>query len=224
LEYLKYFGQEPISYAARLKPILTRFVSTFDSPDSADTLSFWNSITIAQATNLCGAPPYYLSGWITGFFHWDTNGKAYGQDASGGTYALDNVTYPRLGIYSLPVGYAKAPFKMLDYPEDGKNTSAYVIAGALGRQIISGPPQGYTDALKRLGNQTLAADVNSTAHTTLKPLSAWLLFAPVDLNATREERTNDELYNITKVLRQTYTAQQCSLPSVNGQSEDEWAF
>jgi hypothetical protein len=125
LDHLRDFGVEPTAYAQRLRPIISRFVSSFDDPDGRGTRDFWNSIATARRTIICGGPPLYISGWITGFFYWNDQGKPYGRvDAaaaanrpagSGALLQLDDVVYPELDITTLPVGYARAPFIMRDF-------------------------------------------------------------------------------------------------------------
>lgn len=59
IERLKDFGDEPSTWYTLLKPILTRFVKTFDAPSSQEIRSFWQ--LIAHDTNN-GSGPTYLSG------------------------------------------------------------------------------------------------------------------------------------------------------------------
>ena len=210
LDHLSDFGVEPTAYRARLKPILTGFVNTFKEPDAPATITFWNSIVKAEPSRLCGAPPYFISGWITGFFFWDFKGAPYAQTGSDGPLALDGVKYPRVGITTLPVGYAKVPFKMVDYPTRGSNFSAYVLAGTLGKQITGGPPAGYEAALRRVGNTTLLANASNAAHSTLKPMSGWLLYGPVDYNATIRYQREPELFNLTSSVSKNFGTGWCA--------------
>ncbi|KAL7811358.1 hypothetical protein V8C26DRAFT_422453 [Trichoderma gracile] len=77
LDRLKEWGEEPADYAERLRPILTRFVGTWDAPDSDETKAFWKDIVRSQRLVSCGAGPadYSISGWITGFLHWTVQGN-----------------------------------------------------------------------------------------------------------------------------------------------------
>jgi hypothetical protein len=199
LDHLPDFGAEPAAYKARLKPILSRFVQSFVTPDSPDTLQFWNSIASARSVTTCGAPPLYISGWITGFYFWTDQGRPYARETNG-ALELDGVQFPMLDITTLPVGYARAPFIMRDFGGMDK-FPAYVAAGTMGKQITAGMPAGYADALRRVGgNVSLLEDMG--AHSTLKPLSAWMLYGPVNHNATnnswRRETELSELASGTK--------------------------
>ncbi|KAF2461868.1 hypothetical protein BDY21DRAFT_312603 [Lineolata rhizophorae] len=172
LEHMVDFGAEPADYAARLRPILSRFVATFDEPDADETHAFWGKIVRAQDRFTCGAggaaPEYDVSGWIVGFLNWYEDGSLavpraqLAADPDDPTVVtLDDVTYTRRELEDLPVGYAKAPFTMLDYPSQGDKTQAYVLAGNIGKSVAPGAPDG-----------------------SLQPLSAWFLYGPVDFNYT----------------------------------------
>ncbi|KAK4149908.1 hypothetical protein C8A00DRAFT_18470 [Chaetomidium leptoderma] len=176
LDRLTEFGAEPEVYRTRLKPILTRFVTSFDDPDSEETRQFWSQIVFASAPGVCGAAPLKLSGWITGFLFWDTEGLLWDGGESKGL-ALDGVSYAWHDIRKLPVGYAKAPFTMRDFGGMEK-FPAYVAAGTLGKSIVSGPPEGYAAALARAGKDTALATQANT-HGTIRPLSAWMLYGPL---------------------------------------------
>lgn len=182
LDRIPEFGAEPAAYAARLRPILTRFVSSFKNPDSAETRDFWNGIVAARGGTICGDAPYYVSGWIAGFFYWDDQGNPFGRDLKRGQFTLDGVQYPALDIRRLPIGYARAPFTMHDF-DNVERFEAYVAAGNMGKKITKGPPAGYVEALKRAGKDT---KVNETEHATLQSLSAWMLYGPIPHNKTAD--------------------------------------
>ncbi|KAL2112976.1 hypothetical protein VUR80DRAFT_5880 [Thermomyces stellatus] len=186
LDYLSEFGEEPAEYQRRLDPILSRFVTSFDEPDSEDTVSFWNSIVRAERAATCGSPPYYLSGWLTGFWFWDLNGDKFAR--GGGGTELDGVTYARVAIDDLPIGYAQAPFVMRDF-RDVERFEAMVLAGTVGKRITKGYPGGYLEAYERAGADQDALIEDVELHTTLQPSSGWLLYGPVkhDRNATKPE-------------------------------------
>jgi len=191
LERLPAFGKEPEEYKARLRPILTRFVKSFEEPDSKETRDFWNQIVVAgRSGGICGEPPVYLSGWITGFYYWNDNGGPFARvSVSGAARAsrdklltLDGIRYPALEITDVPIGYGTVPFVMIDY-DDVAEFPAYLAAGLLGKQITPGPPAGYKEALQRVKGDVSLAD-DKGVHGTLKPLSGWMLYGPVDHNAT----------------------------------------
>ncbi len=48
LSRLAAFGPEAEACGARLAPILSRFVTSYQSPDSAETRRFWNTIALGR--------------------------------------------------------------------------------------------------------------------------------------------------------------------------------
>ncbi|KAK4032811.1 hypothetical protein C8A01DRAFT_40755 [Parachaetomium inaequale] len=195
LERLADFGQEPDVYRARLTPILQRFVRSFEEPDSEEVREFWSRIVFAQYSDMCGVTPMELSGWITGFLFWDTEGRRLDKVSGGGTsgetagLSMDGVDYTWHDVRKLPVGYAKAPFTMRDF--DGmEKFPAYVSAGTLGKRMVQGPPEGYAAALARAGQDTALA-ANASAHGTIRPLSAWMLYGPLYPPDMKESESYD---------------------------------
>ncbi|KAL2144063.1 hypothetical protein VTI28DRAFT_9674 [Corynascus sepedonium] len=217
LDKLPEFGAEPTEYAARLRPILKRFVSSFDEPDSPETRLFWNQIVNGRAAHICGDPPIFVSGWITGFYYWNDAGRAYGRTNARNLESpltLDDIKYPVLDLSFAPVGYARAPFIMKDYGGVDE-FPAYVAAGALGKQITEGPPEGYHEALERVGENSSVAALaqNKTTHATLRPLSGWMLYGPVDHDATQPPLTTED-YEVMDILfnaRLGMTAETCGV-------------
>jgi len=177
------FGSEPAEYAKRLRPILSRFVRSFKEPDSKEIVDFWNSIAIAHRYTLCGSPPVSLSGWITGFYYWRPDGRPFGRGDSG-SLRMDNVTYPTVDMTYLPIGYAGAPFIMRDFNNTAR-FEAYVAAGTMGKQIKPGAPAGYAEALRRKGGDLSLLDESKRGqHSSLQPLSSWVLYGPKPHNVS----------------------------------------
>lgn len=166
VDRLQEFGDEPDQYANRLRPLLSRITSTFDSPTSASTREFWDQIVHAKVlhSTTCGVPPtqYELSGWILGFFFWDNTGKAERKLSNGtskigipGRLVLDGITYGSAYLEDLPTGYAKAEFLMLTGPV----RKGWVLAGSIGKLIIKEAPSGYNQALEA---QTSSKEMKAT--------------------------------------------------------------
>jgi hypothetical protein len=169
-------------------------------------VAFWNDIAVAHRYVMCGSPPLSITGWIVGFYYWQANGRPFARGPSNGVeYAnrdalvMDNITYPMVDITKIPVGYARAPFIMRDFANEDR-FEAFVAAGAIGKQIKPGPPAGYADALKRSGGDlSLLDESKRERHSTLQPLSSWMLYGPSPHNATRtswyeEEELFSDLY------------------------------
>ncbi|KAF7550642.1 hypothetical protein G7Z17_g5582 [Cylindrodendrum hubeiense] len=169
LDRLKDWGDEPAAYATNLRPILKRFVQTWDEPESAEVAAFWTQIVRAKKKFSCGAgaSEYDVSGWITGFMHWTKAGElrldpddTVWEDAT--TVNLDGIVYASESLEDVRVGYAKAPLKMVDYPHPGVDTQAYLLAGNVG-------VRNWKD---------------ERGEAMVQPGSAWFMYAPVDWNHT----------------------------------------
>lgn len=194
MERLRQFGVEPSQYARNLRPILAMFVKTWDEPRSKQVQAFWKQIVRADRVVTCGAGPieYDVSGWITGFMHWSSSGEVRvpaGLPGVEGDTELDGITYHRANLNQLPVGYAKAPLKMLDYPTRGTDSMAYVLAGNIGI--------ARADAVSK-------ADRSARRGVLAQPLSAWFLYGPVDVNATLSHSdvgSRDEIDGIYRGLK-----------------------
>ena len=72
IELIPKLGPEPAQWYQLLKPVLTRFVRTFDSPESSEIKDFWQNIVHYRSG---GSGPTYLSGWIAAFCFWDEKGR-----------------------------------------------------------------------------------------------------------------------------------------------------
>lgn len=134
LEKLKEYGKEPTQFYALLRPVLMRFIQSFDAPLSKDTLDFWQRIAHYIPG---GSGPSYYSGWITAFCFWGQDGKSlYVPRQSSKTMSdhrweksqvlqLDDVVYHWIESDDVPPGYSSVPVKVDD---NGNKFDAMVIA------------------------------------------------------------------------------------------------
>ncbi|OAA65628.1 hypothetical protein SPI_02415 [Niveomyces insectorum RCEF 264] len=160
-------------------------------------------------------PSFTISGWLTAFYYWDNAGGPYGRDVPSPTadgdlvVTLDNVTYPRVDLRTLPVSYARTSF-VLPRWNDTDDYEVLTMGGTLGKRVDPGPPTGYVEALNRTrhagvalwnmtdemrgtdgANQTwdqwahAAFGVDAARHGTLTPLTAWVLYGPAALGGSR---------------------------------------
>lgn len=162
-------GTEPALFAKLLKPVLERFVRSFDSPTDAATIDFWNRAVHKSG----GSGPVYLSGWMTVFCFWDEEGKSlyqipqtqrpvsswtpFGGGGNAG-FELDGVRFHRVDTHDIPSGFASVPVTVDD---NGTLYNTKMLAGSVGIQGSSSssaqmryeeePPPSY-EALFRMGN------------------------------------------------------------------------
>lgn len=162
LERLKEYGEEPAQFYDLLKPILRRFVQSFEAPLAKDTINFWQRIAHFTPG---GSGPSYYSGWITAFCFWDREGKSMYQLGKNsylsrwagegpGELELDGVVYHWIDSNQVPPGYTSVPAKVDD---NGNEFEATLIAGSVGMRYFIDEGTG--------------PDLN-----TIKPESGWWMF------------------------------------------------
>jgi len=137
IELLPKFGPETAQWYRLLKPVLTRFVGTFDSPESPETKDFWQCIAHYSSG---GSGPSYLSGWITAFCFWDEDGRSLfpSRHAYRHCTVLDDVQYHQVDTNDIPPGSASVPVKLDD---NGKEYDTVMVAGSVGiKATSSGEP------------------------------------------------------------------------------------
>lgn len=173
LDKLETFGAEPTRFAALLKPVVSRFVQSFDDPTSTEVIDFWQRIAHFDAG---GSGPSYYSGWITAFCFWDKEGKPLLRNIAAGwqerEYApwknsrypeliLDGEVYHQVDSSEVPQGFLSVPVKIND---NGFEVAALMIAGSVGISVSS-------------SGEKLAAEDNKIGNDTFAPASGWWMFA-----------------------------------------------
>ncbi|MCJ1240910.1 hypothetical protein MMC14_008914 [Varicellaria rhodocarpa] len=218
LEKLPNLGPEPAQFYALLKPILTRFVSSFDLPDSPETKDFWQKI----ADQSGGSGPVYISGWITAFCFWDQDGKSLytptGGSPSGSItdhllggsglgYSLDDVLYHSVKLDEIPFGHLSVPIKVDD---NGTLYKTIMVAGSMGIRIKSSrealaETHAYANSRSsRTGpSGVLIASEDRPATPqallypdSLQPESGWIMFEAVGETEESEKAKGEQLGNV----------------------------
>ncbi|KAH9481301.1 hypothetical protein JR316_0005823 [Psilocybe cubensis] len=142
LDKLASFGREPEAWAVLLKPILRRFVSSFDGkPD----IEFWGKIC---HIDYGGSGSDSLSGWITAFCVWSNTGKWQGPNIDevlshspvqdNGAYnqgyglVLDGVRYAVIDDDKIPVGFCEVD---VDLNDNGKHFDCMMVSGHMAGRL-----------------------------------------------------------------------------------------
>ncbi|KAJ7285314.1 hypothetical protein C8J57DRAFT_1671875 [Mycena rebaudengoi] len=76
LEKLKEYGIETIAWYHLSRPVISRFVSAFDFPQSPENVDFWQRVAKHEPGG-SGRPSFY-SGWITAFCVFNEKGNWIG--------------------------------------------------------------------------------------------------------------------------------------------------
>ncbi|KIM38730.1 hypothetical protein M413DRAFT_241140 [Hebeloma cylindrosporum] len=153
LEELPTFGlgEEPNAWVALLRPIIKKFIAAFDgNPDA----TFWNRIAHIDDLKRSGGP--ILSGWITAFCVWDTDGIWQGPPMPKHHPAdqkyldiAESFTYGILRYDEIPGGFCQVDLRVLD---GRPNADCIMVAGHMGTVVE--------------GNRS----------DTVRPLSAWYIY------------------------------------------------
>lgn len=169
LDKLPTFGPEPAAWAKLLQPILRRFVQAFDGEPDVD---FWGRICHRHSG---GSGPTYLSGWITTFCVWSSEGKWQGPPLSSfgspqrmgpsrkysekTQLILDGVQYPVIDADAdVTVGFCEVDVKLND---NGEIFDCLMVSGHVGYQV-----EGNAD--------------------TVRPFPAWFMFTKGEPKEVKE--------------------------------------
>ncbi|KAH5420631.1 hypothetical protein HBI46_092500 [Parastagonospora nodorum] len=141
LDKLDDLGPEAKDWASLLRPIMRRFVASFDPEMSSEVKTFWSSIVHHSA----GSGQSYLSGWLTAFCFWDSEGVSMyyrnspafsdpytpveKNNICGPRLQIDGVWYACVDTERIPTGFASVPVTVID---NGVEYKTKMVAGSLG--------------------------------------------------------------------------------------------
>jgi hypothetical protein len=184
LDKLDQLGPEARDWQRLLRPILHKFVKSFDEVMTADVQDFWSKIAHYQG----GSGMSYLSGWLTAFCFWRNDGTSLyykNETAKFGSsfapnhgppkfsspytpnpytnirrpaYELGPATYHTIDTNDIPAGFASVPVKVDD---NGRIHRTKMVAGSLGINIT------------RSGEQ---ADDGEQKWDSVRSLSGWMMY------------------------------------------------
>ncbi|XP_024544605.1 uncharacterized protein LOC112351277 [Selaginella moellendorffii] len=136
VDELEKYGSECQKWRVMLKKITAQFVES--SKGNADT-DFWNRICHRIGG---GSGPRYISGWISAFCVFDSNGhwrgdeKSYRKDFYNDAVELE---YPVIEDNSIPPGYLTVDVKVDD---NGKAYEAFMFAGHMRYEVVEDDNKG----------------------------------------------------------------------------------
>ncbi|KAI6082293.1 hypothetical protein F4821DRAFT_247536 [Hypoxylon rubiginosum] len=179
------WGLEPTQFATLLTPILDYFVRSFDSPTDPSVTTFWSRI--AHKTG--GSGTNYLSGWITAFCFWNSDGRALYQTPQWNRDCdIEEIQFPRVDTNSIPDGFVSVPVTVDDHGDIYKTR---MVAGSVGIKATSSGDildDSHTHNRSRTpwrNNEQMSSTVTpQTSGTTgldsIQPLSGWWMYELVD--------------------------------------------
>ena len=154
LDKLTTFGQEPTQFSQILRPVISRFIRSFESPTSTEVIDFWQRVLNVNS-QMSGSTIY--SGWITAFCFWDEDGNSlHALDRYSWVrepnLCLDGAHYHKCDSENVPAGWAKVPVKVND---NGDKFDAVMIAGSVGISCTSSEEELAEDLV---GLDTMSAE------------------------------------------------------------------
>lgn len=177
LDKLQQLGAEPTLFAALLRPVLERFVLSFETPEDPEVLDFWSRIVHRSG----GSGSHFLSGWATAFCLWDEDGKSLhsrqgprkpvswkSHAYSNAGCELDGQLYHRVETTDIPSGFAFVPVTVDD---NGTIYNTKMIAGSVGIQASSSG-QMLSERNNRGTDEAMAAP----GLDTLQPVTGWWMY------------------------------------------------
>ncbi|KAF2434088.1 hypothetical protein EJ08DRAFT_23167 [Tothia fuscella] len=171
------FGAEPVLYALHLRPILSRFVATFEKPNDKLIRLFWNDMVTATPRQKRCDTTRLVTGWINVFHMWDGAGNLIplaprtAAETTAEAVILDSVECPWRHIGDLPTAYSKIPVCVAsDHPPD---KDGEVLMGMMAKSIKKGIPDGY-EAAMREAHFALPSSVVESDHSILQALPVWI--------------------------------------------------
>ncbi|KAJ7633289.1 hypothetical protein FB45DRAFT_1148979 [Roridomyces roridus] len=177
LEKLKEYGIETIAWYHLLRPVISRFVSAFDTPTSQEHANFWQQVAYLH-TPSSGAP--YYTGWTNAFNVFDKEGAWIGtplnmamseeppESLTAGRFwskyakygvnkklVFDDTPYHTVMTSQVPPAYAEVDVKLND---NGEEIDSFMLAGMVGMHVSSS------------GDQSLSS---SGENDTVRPVAGW---------------------------------------------------
>lgn len=174
LEKLLQLGKEPAQFVELLRPVLRRFLASFDDPTNPDILDFWGKCVHEIAGE---SGPNYLSGWITAFCFWKDEGSLlYGDgplppvsldewDEGNAGCELDDILFHKVDTKDIPSAFASVPVTVND---NGSTYESMMIAGLVG---IQATPNGSVFNKNHDRHESDEQRPNS-----IQPLSGWWVY------------------------------------------------
>jgi hypothetical protein len=196
LDRMPEFGAEAEQYSKNLRPVLSRFVRTFEAPEDPEIRKFWGDIVATKSRTQGCSGVLLVTGWINGFHHWDSSGNllpswrdnpsqmARAGEQNEANAVLDGIVYPWRKTKDFPVGHATVPIN-LDLDGSGRFKPGELAAGMMGKNITKGIPEGYAAAMQKVKFE-LPASVSDSQHGIIQPVSAWFLYWEVQPNTYPE--------------------------------------
>jgi hypothetical protein len=235
LDMLPRLGSEPKLFSELLKPVLKYMVASFDNPNDSKVLKFWRTIVHEKEGFSGGCGPWskrgyppHLSGWLTAFCFWDTEGeclyrkpKGFRVDFTGDKLEnagcqLDGVLYHRISALKIPRGSAAVPVTLVD--PKGWQHPMRMVAGSVGIKVM--------DAIRE-NQDSVTSTTSIPRNTAVSSVSAlrWLSITNESPSVVEEEESMNTLQPVSGwwiyMDRQGRAVCAEPIPVVEGRTEND---
>ncbi|KAH8645718.1 hypothetical protein BX600DRAFT_519302 [Xylariales sp. PMI_506] len=221
VDKLEQYGPEPTKFASLLRPVLRRFIRSFDDPKARDVIHFWKTV-FDKDDSLCGTSWY--TGWITAFCLWDEDGRYLYNEVKGpgDRYAnsskvpevrnlvLDGVRYHGFDGTTVPPAWTRVPVKLEQYDVPDGFIMADMHAGLMGIGLSSSshlPDPTLWDHLTKMVQQVVGGTSNhepdkdeninttdNTALNTMAPVAAWWITEEMAPKREAQQKEDEEMW------------------------------
>jgi hypothetical protein len=148
VQFLGTFGtqhEELLIWNSVLTTLMTKFLRTFDAPDSPEVVKFWQSSVHDYVQGYTGF--HIVTGWIQAFCFWDAEGSPLvvknvreltmnwrlAVKEEGMDYWLDSVRLGELRWDEVPTGFVHVPIHVNSF---GDKYIAKAVAGSFGWKVL----------------------------------------------------------------------------------------
>jgi hypothetical protein len=181
-------SKQAATFHSLLKPVLGYFVRSFDEPTGLEVISFWNRIAHHEDGGIgqCGS----VSGWLTAFCFWDTQGRSLYYRPSAGC-DLDRTLYHAAKDDGILARYMGVLVKNLDVP----GAKYCMVAGFIGIQCTSsGEPMDMSLPWDAVAGTTRR---EITGLDSIQPVSGWWVYRFND-KAVEELKKTEKVSKVKK--------------------------
>ncbi|RAL02834.1 DUF4419 domain-containing protein [Aspergillus ibericus CBS 121593] len=132
LNMIEIWGGPLKGFVISLRPILRRFVTSFDG-NTSEVTYFWKCCLRENHPR----EYFMLAGWITAFCFWGYDGKRipHVDSRQEGQIQFDGLVYPPLMVTAIPAAYVSFPVPLI-----GQRRTTRMLAGLVGFEVLPHSP------------------------------------------------------------------------------------
>ncbi|CAG8883861.1 unnamed protein product [Penicillium salamii] len=182
VEAIPWTGNEVAKFSNILQPVLDRFITSFEEPESPEVQRFWARCAHCRGD---GSWATHLTGWITVFCFWDEEGRLPRGIPNHMTEALQlraeeedllEALCGKVDLKSIPRGYSTVPVPVNLWRGLEEEQNTIMVAGLVGIKATASSRQPSGEPENALRNLTSPSREDPCLLDTIQPLSAWWIY------------------------------------------------